>query len=92
MCRLIGLILSMLLRTPPGQASKAKIDHTAATLRRARWCPCLKPKATPPYSHPSSGGPPAASHPDLPPPAPQGGVPGHDSHPKQQPSGSADNV
>ncbi len=91
-CRLVGLFLSMLLKTPPGQASKAKIDHTAASLRRARWFPCLKPKAAPPYSHPSSGGPPAASQPDLPLPAQQGSVRGHNPGPQEKPSGSADLV
>ncbi len=84
-CRLVGLILSMLLRTPPGQASKAKIDHTAATLRRARWCPCLKPKAGSPYSA-------LSPKPDLPPPAPQGNVDSQATQPQAQPVGDADRI
>ena len=85
MCRMAGLIVSMLLRTPPGQASKAKIDHSSAMLRETRWFPFLKPKAGSPYSA-------LSPKPDLPPPAPQGNVDSHATQPQAQPVGVADRI
>ena len=50
LCRALACYSRMLLRTRPGRASKARIDHSAAHLRQTKWFPCLKPKAGPPHA------------------------------------------
>ena len=49
LCRALACYSRMLLRTRPGRASKARIDHSAAHLRQTKWFPCLKPKAGSPH-------------------------------------------
>ena len=56
LCRALACYSRMLLRTRPGRASKAKLDHSAAHLRQTKWFPCLKPKASSPHVDTSSRG------------------------------------